>query len=695
MTHIFISYSKIDTRSLALFLRDKLRELPGVTVWMDESLEAAESWAAQIQLELNRCDYVLVLLSKDVNRPETATRRRSFVLNEIDYAQQLNKPVIPVLVERTLIPLQLAGIQYIDFTHGQQAGVSRLLIDIQRRVGIHPGETTPDAMPVVPHHMPLQPRPRRGAVTIGLVIIFLIVILGAGTLFAVQQGVLRTAPTPVPNLRTQAVLLATQRAIATPDATQTLEALIAQIAADATRTLEAEIVALTQTFIAENATMTPSPLPTATPTADLTQTAALEETLAAIETRSAIEEATQAAQLEEEAVTNTPRPTVTPSPTETATATATATATMTRTATHTPRPDSEGTATAEIVQETRVVEVARATLVANATQDAVLRIAEVESDRNANVREGPGLGFTVVERVEPSALVTIIGEDETGTWYRIRLESGVDGWIFAVLLNPIGTPTPTLTPSPTVEFASAVRLAQAGVGSNDEWRIVYREFDGVTMALVPRGCFTMGNAEIGDDETPTTAICIEAPFWIDRFEVTNQQFADFGGDVPRPSAFDTPNRPREMIRWSEAQSFCEMRGGRLPTEAEWEYAASGPDSLTRPWGSVFQPGNAAYLGTVEDAQTQPVGSFPDGATWVGAVDMVGNVWEWTASLYEPYPYNPADGREEMDNRLPRTIRGGAYNLSYSEMRTTNRDRFAPVNTFSFVGFRCVRDMAAN
>lgn len=128
--HVFISYAKKDTRALALLLRDRLRALPGVTAWMDESLEAGASWAAQIQEEIDRCDYMVVLLSPDVNRPASAGR--SFVLNEIDYAQSLRKPIIPVLAQPTRVPVQIAGIQYVDLTADQDAGIERLIRRVQR-----------------------------------------------------------------------------------------------------------------------------------------------------------------------------------------------------------------------------------------------------------------------------------------------------------------------------------------------------------------------------------------------------------------------------------------------------------------------------------------------------------------------------------------------------------------------------------
>jgi formylglycine-generating enzyme required for sulfatase activity len=126
MPHIFISYAKKDSRLLAENLFTTINEMEGFSAWMDESLEAAESWALQIQAEIDRADLVIVLLSPDVNRSPSQGQRRSFVLNEIDYAQQDNKPILPIMARQTKMPVQIAGVQYIDFTEDARKGLERL-----------------------------------------------------------------------------------------------------------------------------------------------------------------------------------------------------------------------------------------------------------------------------------------------------------------------------------------------------------------------------------------------------------------------------------------------------------------------------------------------------------------------------------------------------------------------------------------
>ncbi len=143
--HIFISYAKKDTRDLALDLRDELVNVPGVTAWMDESLRTASSWAIQIQDEIDRADLMIVLLSPDVNRPETPTHQPSFVLNEIGYARQERITILPIMAQMTKQPVQIAGVEYIDMTSDPAAGMQKLMQDVRQRSGIEKIEEMPAA----------------------------------------------------------------------------------------------------------------------------------------------------------------------------------------------------------------------------------------------------------------------------------------------------------------------------------------------------------------------------------------------------------------------------------------------------------------------------------------------------------------------------------------------------------------------
>ena len=230
------------------------------------------------------------------------------------------------------------------------------------------------------------------------------------------------------------------------------------------------------------------------------------------------------------------------------------------------------------------------------------------------------------------------------------------------------------------------------VTSNAEWIPIERDFSGVTMVLVPAGCFMMGS-DARWDERPIHEICFDEPFWIDKYEVTQSQFAQFDGVKTDPNDFTGDPRPVESITWFEAKDFCELRGGRLPSEAEWEYAARGPDNLAFPWGFEWEPDNVVGYRNFAEG-TSEVGSIPEGMSWVGAQDMSGNVSEWTSSLYEFYPYDVDDGRENSSSIEPRVHRGGHYANSPPGLYMANREWLEPDSMLGDLGFRCTRDYEA-
>ena len=222
------------------------------------------------------------------------------------------------------------------------------------------------------------------------------------------------------------------------------------------------------------------------------------------------------------------------------------------------------------------------------------------------------------------------------------------------------------------------------VTSNADWTPVIEEVDGIEMVKVPAGCFEMGQDAGRRDERPAHEFCFDAPYWIDRYEVTNAQFGSQGN-------FPGDNRPRENLTWFEARDHCAARGARLPTEAEWEYAASGPDNLIYPWGHELD-GDYLVFDQNSNGETAEVGSKPAGVSWVGAFDMSGNVWEWVSSIYEPYPYDPTDGRENLeDTEAMRVYRGGLGSYIDFGVGTATRFWKEPDDRDWFIGFRCARD----
>ncbi len=241
---------------------------------------------------------------------------------------------------------------------------------------------------------------------------------------------------------------------------------------------------------------------------------------------------------------------------------------------------------------------------------------------------------------------------------------------------PRNSPTLTDTPPAPTEAPTST-LTKPGtemITRNADWTPRIQTLAGFRMALVPAGCFMMGENGEGGRQ------CFDEPFWMDVYEVTNKQYGSNGN-------FPGDDRPRDSLTWFEARDFCLSRGARLPTEAEWEYAARGPDGLKYPWGNVFVEDNVSYLNN-SGYQSAPVGSRPAGVSWVGAMDMSGNMAEWTSTIERDYPYAGDDGREDdSDTESMRVLRGGW--LDAADYPATVRLAYPPDFREFYDGVRCV------
>jgi len=249
---------------------------------------------------------------------------------------------------------------------------------------------------------------------------------------------------------------------------------------------------------------------------------------------------------------------------------------------------------------------------------------------------------------------------------------------------------------PVLALGIFVGYAQQTARGADRPAAVMSASDDVQMVFVPAGEFIMGSddAEADDDEKPLS-IVFGRDFWIDKFEVTNARYRRCmeAGACTRPVGlgYDDPtraNHPVTVISWKQAVAYCRWAGKRLPTEAEWEKAARGTDGRRYPWGNRYEADrvNAGYTDG-----TTAVGSYPLGASPYGVMDMAGNVWEWTSSLYKPYPYDPNDGREDQDARGARVNRGGTWYYNSKYVRTSHRANAGHIyRRAADLGFRCAK-----
>jgi formylglycine-generating enzyme required for sulfatase activity len=239
---------------------------------------------------------------------------------------------------------------------------------------------------------------------------------------------------------------------------------------------------------------------------------------------------------------------------------------------------------------------------------------------------------------------------------------------------------------------------------------------GDQMVTIPAGSFTMGSDDGPEDERPAHRIDLPA-FAIDRLPVTNAQFAEFlnasGTRNPKGERlFDDDDvdarihrvagrwvadrgfeqHPVVEVSWTGARDYCAWRGGRLPSEPEWEKAARGSDGRRYPWGNE-PPDKTRAQFAVGWNETAAVDAHPRGASPYGVLDMAGNAWEWVSSAYRPYPYRADDGREDPDADAVRGTRGGGHDSRAAEITTTQRGRTlsrAPRGGHHNIGFRCAR-----
>ena len=221
------------------------------------------------------------------------------------------------------------------------------------------------------------------------------------------------------------------------------------------------------------------------------------------------------------------------------------------------------------------------------------------------------------------------------------------------------------------------------------------------MVLIPAGDFMMGDDGHNPNEKPAHKVTLP-DYYIDKFEVTNEQYRKFCEETKRKfptnpwwdnKYFDQPKMPVVGVDFDDASAYATWARKRLPTEEEWEKAASwGPGSATKrmwPWGGSVEAGRA----TLSSDHTTEVGSNPAGASAYGVQDMAGNVVEWVNAYYQPYPENKV--ADPNFGTTLRVVRGGHFHADAEEARTTRRIYQAPKFTATeqrehtwLIGFRC-------
>lgn len=269
-------------------------------------------------------------------------------------------------------------------------------------------------------------------------------------------------------------------------------------------------------------------------------------------------------------------------------------------------------------------------------------------------------------------------------------------------------------------------------------KTILSSVDGMSMVFVPAGAFEMGSEFGLSDEKPRHTVMLDS-YWLDKTEVTNAMYNQCvqAGNCQRPNLlgsyedqeaslgyFDDPesqDHPVAFVSWVDAKNYCTWADRRLPTEAEWEKAAIWDPIANKqriyPWGNEFNCAMGNYDDeTVLDAsimpatspncdgfaRSSPVGSFPQGASPYGALDMGGNVWEWVNDAFietDPftdypnyYAISPIYNPPGVDPAISeyRVMRGGSWNFTFGFGRGAYRLWYGLDDTYDGVGFRCAR-----
>lgn len=290
--------------------------------------------------------------------------------------------------------------------------------------------------------------------------------------------------------------------------------------------------------------------------------------------------------------------------------------------------------------------------------------------------------------------------------------------------TPSETPTPTQTPTPT-ETPTPTATPTPEIGAEQ-----IREKDNMVMVYIPAGTYMRGSENSIDiDETPARDITISA-FYMDKYEVSAGQFVLFLNELGTHRAACGTNQldcartapefsgvyivetgnsyqpyyvikqgydnyPVDHVSWFGARDYCRWAGGRLPTEAEWEYVARGTDGRIYPWGNE-EPERTLAVFATEYTALLPVDTLPRGASPFGVHHMAGSLWEWINDWYaeDYYTWSPDENPQGPPQGTDRIARGGSWVIDNTALtiRAANRGFFKPLSFRADIGFRCAYDL---
>jgi formylglycine-generating enzyme required for sulfatase activity len=344
-----------------------------------------------------------------------------------------------------------------------------------------------------------------------------------------------------------------------------------------------------------------------------------------------------------------------------------------------------------------------------------------------------GKSAQVGQVVSPSVLGVASADLQSGQSTATQTAANQNG----PLAEGADTPEPTDTAPPTLSPTMTPTPEPQPVLGDTRTRTLPGGIE-IEQVYVPAGSFIMGDSDVlPNDESPSHEVTLD-DFWLDKTEVTNVQFAAFVTDTNYTTTAErngwstvflsnqeamlsganwrspqggTSSRnglddhPVVHLSWDDAYAYCDWANGRLPTEAEWEYAARGQTGSIFPWEGGFDanrlnhcdrncPTSWANLG-IDDGYgfTAPVGNYLDGASWTGALDMAGNVWEWVNDWYQSGYYETSPGINPLgpETGTKRVLRGGSWIDDEKKVTSFVRYQGSPEGSNNTLGFRCAQE----